>query len=62
MWVTIHDPQGCAIDGYEKKSIPPAKYYQNGYQLYVAGHNMLRAHAAAFRTYDTKFRHIQKGN
>ena len=61
MWITIHDPKVIAYNGYEKGDIPPSVSDKHGSSVYIAAHNLLRAHAAAYKTYDTMYRDKQNG-
>lgn len=60
-WVTIHGPKGIALDGYEKGTTAPGFTNEDGRSTYLVGHNLLRAHAMVYNTYDKKYRDVQKG-
>lgn len=46
---------------YEKAGLIPPGYGLGGVGLYHVGHNLLKSHAAAWRLYNTTYRHKQKG-
>lgn len=60
LWITINEPQVCAKLGYENGLHAPGQK-QPGLAAYLVGHNMLRAHAAAWRSYDALYRPEQGG-
>lgn len=63
-WLTINEPDLVAL-GYEgpSASAPRAPNVDApGVGDYLAGHNMLLAHAAVYHLYDDEFRDEQKGN
>ncbi|VDI62105.1 lactase-phlorizin hydrolase, partial [Mytilus galloprovincialis] len=60
-WVTIHGPKGIALDGYGKGTTAPGFTNEDGRSTYLVGHNLLRAHAMVYNTYDKKYRDVQKG-
>ena len=45
--------------GYEKGELAPGLQLQNG--TYVAIHNILRSHVAAYRRYHSTYRPAQRG-
>ncbi|XP_051866508.1 beta-klotho-like isoform X2 [Pristis pectinata] len=59
-WITIHNPFLIAWHGYKTGSYPPGQR-DNLAAMYVAGHNMIKAHAKAWHTYEKEFRQSQKG-
>ncbi|VDI50812.1 lactase-phlorizin hydrolase, partial [Mytilus galloprovincialis] len=61
MWITLHDPKLLAHEGYETGYFPPSVGHRDGIGIYLAAHNMLRAHAAVYRTYQALFKEKQKG-
>ncbi|XP_076107988.1 lactase/phlorizin hydrolase-like isoform X2 [Mytilus galloprovincialis] len=61
MWITLHDPKLLAHEGYETGHFPPSVGHRDGIGIYLAAHNMLRAHAAVYRTYQALFKEKQKG-
>lgn len=60
LWITINEPQVCAKLGHEDGLHAPGQS-QPGLAAYLVGHNMLRAHAAAWRSYDALYRREQGG-
>ncbi|XP_067117730.1 cytosolic beta-glucosidase isoform X2 [Osmerus mordax] len=60
LWITINEPYVCAKMGYEDGLFAPGLKEQ-GVSAYIVGHNMLRAHARAWHSYDTLYRATQGG-
>ncbi|KAJ8385215.1 hypothetical protein AAFF_G00190920 [Aldrovandia affinis] len=60
LWVTLNEPYVCAKLGHEDGLFAPG-LRDPGVSAYLAGHNMLRAHARAWHGYDALFRPRQKG-
>lgn len=60
LWLTINEPTVFAILGYEFGRFPPG-WTHLGSGAYRAVSVMLKAHAMAYRTYDTKYRKSQGG-
>lgn len=60
LWITINEPQVCAKLGHEDGLHAPGRK-EPGLAAYLVGHNMLRAHAAAWRSYDSLYRARQSG-
>lgn len=60
LWITINEPYICAKLGHEDGIHAPG-LKEPGISAYLAGHNMLRAHAMAWHSYNTFFRPKQKG-
>uniref|UniRef100_A0A3B5Q9K7 beta-glucosidase n=1 Tax=Xiphophorus maculatus TaxID=8083 RepID=A0A3B5Q9K7_XIPMA len=58
-WMTMNDPQGLAWLGYGTGRIPP-KITEPGTAPYQVAHNLIKAHATAYHTYD-KYRASQGG-
>ncbi|KAG9349160.1 hypothetical protein JZ751_029483 [Albula glossodonta] len=58
-WVTFNEPYTIAWSGYGLGKIPPNIKSPNA--PYRAAHNLLKAHAAAYHTYDDKYRKAQGG-
>ncbi len=56
-WITINEPWVVAILGYGHGVFAPGKISND--LPYVAGHNLLLAHAKAVEAYRTKFKHQQ---
>ncbi|KAM4709056.1 cytosolic beta-glucosidase-like [Discoglossus pictus] len=59
-WITINEPNIVAKLGYEDGIFAPG-IKEPGTGLYVAAHNMLKAHAKAWHKYNTLFRSNQQG-
>lgn len=60
LWITINEPYVCAKLGHEDGVHAPG-LKEPGTAAYLAGHNMLRAHAAAWHSYDALYRAKQEG-
>ncbi|XP_032883034.1 LOW QUALITY PROTEIN: beta-klotho [Amblyraja radiata] len=59
-WITIHNPFLIAWHGYKTGNYPPGQR-NNLAAMYTVGHNMIKAHAKVWHTYDKQFRKSQKG-
>ncbi|XP_048012478.1 lactase-phlorizin hydrolase-like [Megalobrama amblycephala] len=59
-WITFNEPQTIAWSGYGLGQIPP-NVQQPGDAPYRVAHNLLKAHAQAYHTYDEKYRASQGG-
>ncbi|ROL48943.1 Lactase-phlorizin hydrolase [Anabarilius grahami] len=59
-WITFNEPQTIAWSGYGLGQIPP-NVQQPGDAPYRIAHNLLKAHAQAYHTYDDKYRGSQGG-
>ncbi|KAM4698892.1 klotho [Discoglossus pictus] len=59
-WITIDNPYVVAWHGYATGIMPPGI---KGEKLlgYKAGHNLIKAHAAAWHLYNKQFRSVQRG-
>ncbi|XP_068163948.1 cytosolic beta-glucosidase [Antennarius striatus] len=60
LWLTINEPYVCAKFGYEDGIHAPG-LKEPGISAYLVAHNMLRAHAMAWHSYDSFYRAKQKG-
>ncbi len=60
VWVTVNEPYTAALCGYDVGNHAPG-IKGKGQLMYRVGHNMLKAHAEAYRVYDQEFRETQKG-
>lgn len=58
-WITINEPLDI-VSGYSTTWFPP-NVGMNGVGDYIAGHNILKAHAKVYRMYEKEFKPIQKG-
>ncbi|XP_035280680.1 cytosolic beta-glucosidase isoform X1 [Anguilla anguilla] len=61
LWLTLNEPYVCAKLGHEDGLFAPG-HRDPGVSAYLAGHNMLRAHARAWHAYHALFRPEQKGS
>lgn len=59
-WITINQPQTIAWSGYGLGNMPP-NVKDPGYGPYIVAHNLIKAHAKAYHTYDDKYRQSQGG-
>ena len=59
-WITINEPWVIAVSGYGTGDFAPGIYGPGIYD-YQAGHNLIRAHAKAYRLYHKKFQNAQNG-
>ncbi|XP_056156160.1 cytosolic beta-glucosidase [Lampris incognitus] len=60
LWITINEPYVCAKLGYELGIHAPG-LDEPGVAAYLVGHNMLRAHAMAWHSYNSIYRSKQRG-
>lgn len=58
-WITINEPWCTAIFGFGQGVFAPGR--ASNVELYLAAHNLLRAHAYSADAYRTKFQDSQKG-
>ncbi|XP_019945550.2 lactase/phlorizin hydrolase-like [Paralichthys olivaceus] len=59
-WMTFNQPQTIAWSGYGLGQIPP-NVKNPGIAPYRVAHNLIKAHAKAYHTYDDKYRTSQGG-
>ncbi|GCB79757.1 hypothetical protein scyTo_0016033, partial [Scyliorhinus torazame] len=59
-WITIYNPFLIAWNGYKTGEYPPGQK-DNSAAMYTVGHNLIKAHATVWHTYDRQFRNLQKG-
>ena len=59
-WITVNEPWIVAYLGYGNGVFAPG-ITGAGNTTYIAGHNLLKAHARAYHIYDEEFRPTQKG-
>ncbi|CAB1419163.1 unnamed protein product [Pleuronectes platessa] len=59
-WMTFNQPQTIAWSGYGLGQIPP-NVKNPGIAPYRVAHNLIKAHARAYHTYDDKYRTSQGG-
>ena len=60
-WITINEPWIIAVLGYHYPVKAPGVADPNGTYLYIAGHTILKAHAAVYHLYDEEYRAKQNG-
>ncbi|CAG0901510.1 unnamed protein product [Darwinula stevensoni] len=61
LWITINEPWVVAWLGYGNGLNAPGVGDSPGIKTYVAGHNLLLAHAKAYRIYHEEFAAVQQG-
>lgn len=59
-WITFNNPWSIAVEGYETGEHAPGLKLR-GMGAYKAAHNIIKAHAKVWHTYDTQWRTKQKG-
>ncbi|XP_045690499.1 cytosolic beta-glucosidase-like [Phyllostomus hastatus] len=59
-WITINEPNMFVLMAYELGTFPPGVPHP-GTAGYQAAHSLIKAHARAWRSYDSLFRKEQKG-
>ncbi|XP_066576626.1 beta-klotho [Amia ocellicauda] len=59
-WVTIHNPYLVALQGYGTGQHAPGEA-GNSTAVFTVAHNLIKAHARVWHTYDEQFRDLQKG-
>ncbi|KAM8933999.1 lactase/phlorizin hydrolase-like [Pelodytes ibericus] len=60
-WITLNEPYIVANLGYGYGVFAPGVSERPGVALYVVGHNLIKAHAEAWHTYNDKYRATQGG-
>ncbi|XP_065144993.1 cytosolic beta-glucosidase isoform X2 [Paramisgurnus dabryanus] len=60
LWITVNEPYVYAKLGHEDGIFAPG-IKEPGISAYLVGHNMLRAHAKSWHSYNSDFRHLQGG-
>ncbi|CAG9835810.1 unnamed protein product [Diabrotica balteata] len=60
-WITFHKPTTICKDGYGLGTFAPGINDGPGNYEYICGHNLLKAHAAAYHLYDDYYRSCQNG-
>jgi lactase-phlorizin hydrolase len=60
LWITFNEPWIVAWLGYGVNSFAPGKYGP-GTNTYIVGHNLILAHAKAYRLYESKYKSTNKG-
>ncbi|XP_063417586.1 lactase-like protein [Mytilus trossulus] len=61
LWITLNEPRVVATRGYGGGTMPP-EVGGPGTTVYTATHNLIKAHAKAYRIYINEFKELQKGN
>lgn len=59
-WCTINEPLEI-VHGYSTRRYAPYLALDDFGGDYIAGHNILKAHARAYHVYDKEFRYQQNG-
>ncbi|XP_061162615.1 uncharacterized protein LOC133171833 [Saccostrea echinata] len=59
-WITLNEPFVVSNHGYEIGVMAPG-LTGKGDRIYAAGHNLIKAHAKAYRIYEKDFKKTQKG-
>ncbi|XP_045496995.1 myrosinase 1-like isoform X1 [Colias croceus] len=59
-WLTFNEPFSFCFDGYGGYDAPGA--HGSGFEDYLCGHNVLRAHGKVYRMYQQEFAETQKGH
>ncbi|TRY82024.1 hypothetical protein DNTS_006672 [Danionella cerebrum] len=59
-WITFNNPWSVAVEGYETGEHAPG-LKMRGSGAYNAAHNIIKAHAKVWHTYDAQWRSKQKG-
>ena len=62
LWLTFNEPWVFCWQGYGSGSKAPGKKDKPGEDPYKCAHNVLKSHAKAWHTYDSKYRAAQNGN
>lgn len=61
VWITFNEPWIISWKGYGSGEFAPGKSDSPGTHPYIATHNILKAHAKAYRTYETNYKAKQNG-
>ncbi|CAK6448613.1 unnamed protein product [Pipistrellus nathusii] len=60
-WITLNEPFVIALQGYGYGTAAPGISFRPGTAPYIAGHNLIKAHAEAWHLYDDVYRAQQGG-
>lgn len=60
IWITFNEPYESCVEGYSTGTSPPLITLR-GSGEYICAHNVLMAHAAAYRDYSENFKEDQRG-
>lgn len=59
-WVTFNEPKQTCLGGYGVGNLAPLKE-KNGINEYICAHNLILAHAKAYRLYEEEYKSTQNG-
>ncbi|XP_052245872.1 lactase/phlorizin hydrolase-like isoform X2 [Dreissena polymorpha] len=59
-WITLNEPYVVSLLGHETGKFAPG-IRSNGTKTYIVSHNLIIAHALAYRLYESKYRSSQHG-
>lgn len=59
MWLTFNEPLSFCHDGYGGDDAPGGR--SSGFEDYMCGHNVLRAHGMVYRLFNDVYRKSSKG-
>ena len=62
MWITFNEPPIVTLTGYGEGGFAPGVKGMNASQQYVAGKNLILAHAKAYHVYKDEFNSTQNGS
>ena len=60
-WMTMNEPHSYCWQGHDVGAFPPSYGDATGFNFYRCAHNMILAHAKAYRTYYAKYQPTQGG-
>lgn len=60
LWISFNEPWIVSWLGYGVSSFAPAKWGP-GTNTYIVSHNIIKAHAKSFHTYNDTYRRTQNG-
>ena len=60
-WMTMNEPHSYCWQGHDVGAFPPSYGDAKGFNFYRCAHNMILAHAKAYRTYYAKYQQTQGG-
>jgi lactase-phlorizin hydrolase len=60
LWITFNEPWVFSVLGYGTGEMAPGGKNTTA-DPYIAGHNIIRAHAEAYHSYNNTYRASQKG-
>ncbi|XP_069134731.1 LOW QUALITY PROTEIN: lactase/phlorizin hydrolase-like [Argopecten irradians] len=59
-WITLNEPWVVSVQGYGQGTKAPG-IVSPGDKVYIAAHNLIRAHGKAYRVYEQEFKQVQQG-